>query len=276
MTIREAEEQTGLSRSNIRFYEKEELINPNRLSNGYRDYSEEDVNHIKKIAYLRTLGISVDDIRAIINGKESLHVVLKGQTELLNTQISELESARYLCRQMLGNDELSYESLNVDDYVERLPEYWNRNRKIIQIDAVGFMSLWGGTITWFAIAACSLILAVISLFVLPTQIPIQWNDSKVTSEANKFFIFAYPAVCMLIRMLLRPIISNWLYRHFLLANEIFTDYVVNALCFVFLSLEIFAILYTMEIMRNVLVILAVDGIVFLGVFVLGLYQYQKS
>ncbi len=41
MTIKEVEEQTGLTRSNIRFYEKEKLIEPSRNDkNGYRDYSE--------------------------------------------------------------------------------------------------------------------------------------------------------------------------------------------------------------------------------------------
>ena len=39
MTIKEAEEQTGLSRSNIRFYEKEGLVKPRRnAGNSYRDY----------------------------------------------------------------------------------------------------------------------------------------------------------------------------------------------------------------------------------------------
>ena len=41
MTIKEVEEQTGLTRSNIRFYEKEKPIEPARNDkNGYRDYSE--------------------------------------------------------------------------------------------------------------------------------------------------------------------------------------------------------------------------------------------
>ena len=53
MTIKDVEERTGLSRSNIRFYEKEKLIEPSRNeSNGYRDYSKNDVENIKKIAYL--------------------------------------------------------------------------------------------------------------------------------------------------------------------------------------------------------------------------------
>ena len=50
MTIKDVEERTGLSRSNIRFYEKEKLIEPSRNeSNGYRDSSK---NYICLFDYL--------------------------------------------------------------------------------------------------------------------------------------------------------------------------------------------------------------------------------
>ena len=84
MTIKDVEERTGLSRSNIRFYEKEKLIEPSRNeSNGYRNYSENDVENIKKIAYLRTLGISIEDIRSIIFEKVTLQEMLEKQKEVL-------------------------------------------------------------------------------------------------------------------------------------------------------------------------------------------------
>ena len=89
MTIKDVEKQTGLSRSNIRFYEKEKLIEPSRNeSNGYRDYSENDVENIKKIAYLRTLGISIEDIRNIISEKATLKDTLEKQYEVLKSQIN--------------------------------------------------------------------------------------------------------------------------------------------------------------------------------------------
>lgn len=88
MTIKDVEERTGLSRSNIRFYEKEKLIEPSRNeSNGYRDYSENDVENIKKIAYLRTLGISVEDIRNIISEKVTLQEMLEKQKEVLKIRL---------------------------------------------------------------------------------------------------------------------------------------------------------------------------------------------
>ena len=73
MTIKEVEKPTGLSRSNVRFYEKEKLIVPvGNERNGYRDYSNSDIENLKKIAYLRTLGISIEDIRSIISENVSL------------------------------------------------------------------------------------------------------------------------------------------------------------------------------------------------------------
>ena len=98
MTIKDVEERTGLSRSNIRFYEKEKLIEPSRNeSNGYRDYSENDVENIKKIAYLRTLGISIEDIRSIISEKVTLQEMLVRQDKVLKGQITDLNKAKPLC-----------------------------------------------------------------------------------------------------------------------------------------------------------------------------------
>ena len=110
MTIKDVEERTGLSRSNVRFYEKEKLVEPSRNeSNGYRDYSEIDVENIKKIAYLRTLGISIDDIRNIINKKVTLKEMLERQSEVLKSQIADLNKAKFMCEKMLEEEGISYE-----------------------------------------------------------------------------------------------------------------------------------------------------------------------
>lgn len=276
MTIQEIEKHTGLSRSNIRFYEKEGLIAPGRTSNSYRDYSENDLAEIKKIAYLRTLGISIRDISKIINGAIPLPAIVSKQAKRLDSQIGELEDARYLCNSMLQDNTLSYDTLNVDEYVDKLPDHISKNRKMLQPDAVSFISLWGGVLVWTVLTVCSFVTALIALSILPPRIPVQWKDGAIASEADKIFIFAYPLACMLIRLFLRPVINNWLYSRMLLSGNTFSDYITNFLCFVALSMELFTILFTSGILKNVLVILALDGIVFLGIFLTGLYQLQKD
>ena len=144
MTIKDVEERTGLSRSNVRFYEKEKLIEPSRNErNGYRDYSENDVENIKKIAYLRTLGISIEDIRSIISGKVTLQETLERQNEVLKSQITDLHKAKLMCEKMLDEESISYEKLQVEQYVTELHDYWKDNQIVFKLDSVSFFCIYG-------------------------------------------------------------------------------------------------------------------------------------
>lgn len=62
MTIKEIEQELGVPRATVRFYEKENLIHPKRSGNSYRAYSEEDVAALKKVIILRKIGLSVQEI----------------------------------------------------------------------------------------------------------------------------------------------------------------------------------------------------------------------
>ena len=98
MNIAEAERRTGLSRANIRFYEKEGLLKPTRGENGYRDYTEDNVQTLRKIMLLRRLRLSVPDIRAIESGEKALPEAAAGQLDVLQGDIRESELAYAMCR----------------------------------------------------------------------------------------------------------------------------------------------------------------------------------
>ena len=66
MNIREIEQQLGIPRANVRYYEKEGLLHPQRSANNYRVYTEEDVETLKKIRLLRQLDMPVETIRAVM------------------------------------------------------------------------------------------------------------------------------------------------------------------------------------------------------------------
>lgn len=73
MKIRQAEEATGVSRQNIRFYEKQGLLYPvrNKL-NSYREYSEADILRLKQIRLFRKLGMPLEEIRKLLDGDVDL------------------------------------------------------------------------------------------------------------------------------------------------------------------------------------------------------------
>ncbi|GAB5613791.1 hypothetical protein JCM37172_08920 [Faecalimonas hominis] len=270
MTIKEVEERTSLSRSNIRFYEKEKLIEPSRNeSNGYRDYSENDVENIKKIAYLRTLGISIEDIRSIISEKVTLQEIIEKQNEVLKNQITDLNKAKLMCEKMLEEKSISYEKLQVEQYVTELQDYWKDNQTVFKLDSVSFLYIWGSMLTWTTITALCLIIGVLSYSKLPTEIPVQWSNGVATSLVNKNWIFIYPVICIIIRYLLKPFI----YAKLQMNNyygEIITEYLTNYMCFIVLSTEIFSILFTFGVVKNIVMLLFVNTVVFIGLLVVGL------
>lgn len=65
MTIKQIEQQSGLTRANIRFYEEEGLIHPRRQENGYRDYTDAELEMLLRIKLLRSLGLTLEEIKLL-------------------------------------------------------------------------------------------------------------------------------------------------------------------------------------------------------------------
>lgn len=276
MTIKEVEKQTGLTRSNIRFYEKEKLIEPSRNDkNGYRDYSEQDIENIKKIAYLRTLEISIEDIRNLISNKVSLTEIMEKQAAAIQTQIEGLSKAKTMCERILAAGEISFDELQVENYTADLESYWNDNKPVFQLDSVSFLHLWGSLITWTIITSLCLIIGIVSYAKLPSEIPVQWHYGTAVSFAGKKFIFIYPLACILIRVFLRPVIytrslMNYLY------GELITEYLSNYLCFIALSVELFSILFVYGLVKSVVAVLLVDTAVLIGILIAGIAKISPA
>ena len=105
MTIKELEQELEVPRATIRFYEKENLISPKRGDNSYREYSNEDVVILKKIIILRKIGLSVSDIKNLLDGTISLQPMLEKNISELQNQIKELEGAISVCKLMQTRQE---------------------------------------------------------------------------------------------------------------------------------------------------------------------------
>lgn len=275
MTIKEVEERTGLARSNIRFYEKEKLIEPARNDkNGYRDYSERDIENIKKIAYLRTLEISIEDIRYIMSNKVPLMDVIEKQTATLQAQIADLNKAKIMCEKMLAAGNISFDEMQVEKYVTDLQTYWNDNKTVIKLDSVSFLYIWGSFITWTIIASLCLIIGFVSYTKLPPEIPVQWSNGNATSLVDKAFIFTYPLACIIIRLFLRPVIHARLLMNYL-HGELITEYLTNYLCFIALSVELFSILFVYDLVKSIVSVLLIDTVVLIGTLIVGITKMDS-
>lgn len=62
MLRKEIQEKTGLTRKAIEYYEEKGLIKPLKLENGYRNFSDEDLENLNKISLFRKIGLSISEI----------------------------------------------------------------------------------------------------------------------------------------------------------------------------------------------------------------------
>ena len=122
MNIKQASKQSGVSAPNIRFYEKEGLLNPARLpGNDYRDYTEQDIRALRFIRMLRMLDVPLPVIRSVLAGDAPLGNILREQQTALEQRAKQLEGAARFCAELARQDP-SAASLDVDACLSRMED----------------------------------------------------------------------------------------------------------------------------------------------------------
>lgn len=120
MRIKEVEELVGISRKNIRFYEKEGLLKPGReLENSYRDYTEEEVRRLRIIKLLRKLDMPISSINDVLEERISLHEALHLQSLLLEEQRQGVVNAQRVCR-LISQEGAELQSLDTERYLNEI------------------------------------------------------------------------------------------------------------------------------------------------------------
>lgn len=169
MKINEVELLAGIPKKNIRYYEDEGLLSPSRNSaNGYRDYTDADVDNLKKIKVYRKLALPIDEIKKIMSGKLTVSEALSRQKIILAHRKSDIEKQLVLCDQMIA-EAAENNTLAADDYLSRIARLekegvhfmnaarLDRGKEItgVWLSAAGFALLFiaGAGLFWWANAA---------------------------------------------------------------------------------------------------------------------------
>ena len=119
MNIKAAEELSGVSRQNIRFYEREGLLNPDRNpENDYREYRQEHIDTLKKIRAMRMLDMPLDQIKLVLEGSISPAKAAKEQIQRLKAQQEQLIAAIRFCEEWSTFQTM--EAVNVDEMISRM------------------------------------------------------------------------------------------------------------------------------------------------------------
>ncbi|WP_019613391.1 MerR family transcriptional regulator [Psychromonas ossibalaenae] len=99
--ISELAAQVGLSRTTLLYYEKLGLIQGRRLGNGYRTYSDRDLQHLRLVQQLQAGGLTLSECKACLDAKVERSMLLN-RLQLLDQEIAKKQQSRQLLAALLG------------------------------------------------------------------------------------------------------------------------------------------------------------------------------
>lgn len=120
MKINEVETCVGITKKNIRFYEAEGLLTPLRNStNGYREYSELEVNILKRIKLLRKLGFPLDEIRKMQTGALTIADGMNRHRVALERESKNIQQSIALCEN-LSQCDTTFDHLDASSILDEI------------------------------------------------------------------------------------------------------------------------------------------------------------
>lgn len=120
MQIKDFAEKYQLQADTLRFYEKENILKPNRRENGYREYDVECEKQIQLIIVLKELGFTLKEIQQVlILRNEAISTSCNNSTVLLlDKKIIKLEEKIYFYQQALKIVQTLKELVGDEKYLE--------------------------------------------------------------------------------------------------------------------------------------------------------------
>ena len=164
MKINEVERLVGITKGNIRFYEKEGLLAPGRNSeNGYRDYSEADVVWLKKIKLLRQLDVPIEEILRLKAGSLTLEDAMGRHMIQLERRQANLEAMHTLCGE-LRDSRSTLDGLDADGVLERIRRQEQEGARFVDVKKRDHRGKYLGAI-WGALVMLAMMAGLFALIV---------------------------------------------------------------------------------------------------------------
>ena len=134
MLINEVRKATNLTKKAIEYYTSQGLVSPAILENGYRDFSENDVELLKKISVFRKIGLGIEDIKAVLSDdKEPVlqKMSVKKELSIQREKAKQVILDRFSTGEGLAEIEAALNAIEqsktvTDKLLEAFPGYYGR------------------------------------------------------------------------------------------------------------------------------------------------------
>ena len=103
MRINEVVKLTGVSARTLQYYDEIGLLIPQKLDNGYRDYTEENLEKLQKILFYRFLKFKLNDIKELLEGDFDNLKILEQQRELILREKEKFEVILHNIEKTISN-----------------------------------------------------------------------------------------------------------------------------------------------------------------------------
>ena len=191
MLINEVQSKVGLSKKSIRYYEEEGLLNPIRNSiNDYRIYTDDDLNILRTIKFLRELGVPICEIKSLKEEKLTLEECMRDRIKKIEQLEKDYQKIKNMCIE-LGDCNEKYGDIDVNRYLEEVNILNKKGFTMRDLKTSHSKKIWGAIVS-------SVVFSLLFIFILSIISYFQFKEA----EKMPWIIYYF-----LIFVLVIPIIS---------------------------------------------------------------------
>lgn len=129
MTTHEIVELLGIGKQTLIYYENEGLIKPARDLNNYRNYSQKDIDILTLIQLLRSMEISIDEIKLVLEKQISIRKVLENKKEFVANYKIKLDDIDNKISDYIKRREvkISFDNESIEQWSDKDTLFFNEN-----------------------------------------------------------------------------------------------------------------------------------------------------
>lgn len=207
--------------------------------------------------------------------KLSMEEMLHKQADSLEAEIKQLEQSRWICLELVKNQDFDYANLTVERYEDAV----DKSGYMIFRDTISNLAAMKGKIAIWSIIIFSFILAFISYPLLPEGIVVWWNNIGKIVYGDKLLVFIFPVIASMLVFTARSWVWNFLYRnmpYYMLKVDAITTIVCLYLSILLLTSQLYAIFYHNWISWPIESSVIVETLIFLFILLVIAYKKKKE
>ena len=116
MQTKDITNELGIPRERIKYYKKEGVFVPeNPIINGKTEYTERDLENLKRLVILTKSGLSCSDIKKVQTGAKSLQEAIHDRRIAIREEMERMKGSLMLS-EVLFDTEVQYDSMPTNEY----------------------------------------------------------------------------------------------------------------------------------------------------------------